>query len=175
MQRAELLLHLHDGEAGIRVADESFETQVLESRRPAAMSGLVSGKNPRRHCCQAVTFRFVDNDPAVRVLGCARAFLFSLVNAYGDLPLEVAALQEFCNPRDDRFVDRDRKFEWRHNQATVAFGRNRGRSLKEMAKEDPGFLEWILKSDFTQETKEIAKKALHGEFPERPVALESPA
>jgi len=93
--------------------------------------------------------------------------LSAQLNAYGDLPLEVTALQDFCNPHDDRFVDRDRKFEWRHNQATVAFGRNRGRSLKEMAKVDPGFLEWMLKSDFAQETKEIAKKALHGEFPER--------
>lgn len=97
------------------------------------------------------------------------------LNTYGDLPLEVAALQEFCNPRDERFVDRDRKFEWRHNQATVAFGRNRGRSLKEMAEEDPGFLEWILKSDFTQETKEIAKKALLGQFPERPAGFQCPA
>jgi DNA polymerase III subunit epsilon len=93
---------------------------------------------------------------------------------YCDLPLETDALHEFCNPRDDRFVDRDRKFEWRHNQATVAFGRNRGRSLKEMAEVDPSFLEWILKSDFAEETKEIAKKALNGEFPERSAALRSP-
>jgi DNA polymerase-3 subunit epsilon len=93
------------------------------------------------------------------------------LDTYDDLPLEIDTLHEFCNPRDYRFVDRDRKFEWRHNQATVAFGRNRGRSLKESAKEDPSFLEWILKSDFKPETKEIAKDALGGRFPERTAAL----
>jgi hypothetical protein len=61
------------------------------------------------------------------------------LDAYADLPLEADALHEFCNPRDDRFVDRDRKFEWRHNQATVVFERNGGRSLKELAKDGPEF------------------------------------
>jgi len=74
-QRAEFFLHLEDGEAGIRVANERFETQVVEACRPTAvLVGLAlaekSGSQPR----QPVTFCFLDNDPMVRVLGPAGAF-----------------------------------------------------------------------------------------------------
>ena len=91
---------------------------------------------------------------------------------YPDLPLDVHGLHDFCNPRDERFVDGDRKFEWRYNEATIAFGKNRGRSLKETAEQDPGFLEWMLRSDFGPETKEIAENALKGTYPKRPVSTE---
>jgi hypothetical protein len=78
----------------------------------------------------------------------------------------------FCNKQDGRFVDADRKFEWRYNEATIAFGKNRGRSLKEIVKQDPSFLEWMLASDFASETKDIVKKALAGTFPRRTLTAE---
>src|SRR6266404_1526727 len=89
---------------------------------------------------------------------------------YTDLPLDLQGLHDFCNERDERFVDAERKFEWRHNEATFAFGKYRGRSLREVAKEEPGFLEWMLASDFGAGTKAIAEKALRGKFPKRQAA-----
>jgi DNA polymerase-3 subunit epsilon len=86
---------------------------------------------------------------------------------YKDLPLNLEGLHSFCNERDARFIDEDRKFQWRYNEATIAFGKNRGRPLRDVAEDDAGFLEWMLKADFSTETKQIAKKALAGKFPRR--------
>lgn len=68
---------------------------------------------------------------------------------------------------DDRFVDNDRKFYWRSGEAYFAFSKNKDRSLAEVAAEDPGFLKWILGADFSEETKEIVRKALDGEMPKK--------
>lgn len=68
---------------------------------------------------------------------------------------------------DDRYVDNDRKFYWRDGQAYLAFSKHRGRALKEVVEQEPGFLEWILTADFSDETKEIVKKALDGELPKK--------
>jgi hypothetical protein len=71
------------------------------------------------------------------------------------------------NQRDERFVDAERKCEWRHNGATFSFGKYKGHLLREVAKEEPGFLEWMLTRDFGAETKAIVGKALKGRFPKR--------
>lgn len=94
--------------------------------------------------------------------------LAAQLGRYTDLPLDLQELHNFCNQPDERFVDAERKFEWRHNEATFAFGKYKGRSLKEVAKEEPGFLEWILAKDFEPETKALVERALRGKFPKRP-------
>jgi DNA polymerase III subunit epsilon len=68
---------------------------------------------------------------------------------------------------DDRFVDTDRKFYWRGGEAFLAFSKHKDRSLAEVAKTDPGFLSWVLASDFSEEVKDIIKKALNGEMPKK--------
>ena len=68
---------------------------------------------------------------------------------------------------DDRFVDNDRKFYWRSGEAHFAFSKYKDRSLAEVVARDPGFLNWILGADFSDETKEIVGKALAGEMPKK--------
>lgn len=68
---------------------------------------------------------------------------------------------------DDRFVDADRKFYWRGGEAYLAFSKHKDRSLADVAETDPGFLSWILSADFSEETKDIVKKALNGEMPKK--------
>lgn len=70
---------------------------------------------------------------------------------------------------DSRFVDNDRKFYWRDSQAYFSFSKYKDRPLHEIAEQDPGFLNWILSADFSQETKEIIRKALNGEMPKQGV------
>jgi len=70
---------------------------------------------------------------------------------------------------DDRFVDTDRKFYWRGGEAYFAFSKHKDRPLADVAEKDPGFLEWIMSADFSDETKEIVKKALNGELPKKAV------
>ena len=68
---------------------------------------------------------------------------------------------------DDRFVDSDRKFYWRGGEAFFAFSKHKDRSLADVAEKDPGFLNWLLAADFSEETKDIVRKALRGELPKK--------
>lgn len=70
---------------------------------------------------------------------------------------------------DDRFVDNERKFYWRDGEAYFSFSKYKDRPLAEIAQKDPGFLNWILSADFSQETKDIVEKALNGEMPKKDV------
>ena len=48
------------------------------------------------------------------------------------------------------------------------FGKKyRGRKLKDLAAQDPGYLSWIAGADFSPEVQKIAAKALNGEFPKQ--------
>jgi len=76
-------------------------------------------------------------------------------------------LYKIHHAADDRFVDTDRKFYWRGGEAFFAFSKHKDRSLADVAEKDPGFLDWILSADFSDEAKEIVHKALNGELPKR--------
>lgn len=60
----------------------------------------------------------------------------------------------------EQYVDNDKKFFWRRGKAYFAFSKYKERALEEIAKEDPEFLKWILAADFSEETKNIVRKAL---------------
>jgi|SRR5579863_179794 len=87
------------------------------------------------------------------------------VHRYTDLPRDPSSLHVFCNSVSQRYVDSQRKFEWRHGQAAFAFGKHQGRLLKDVAEEDPEYLEWMLGLDFPTDAKKIVRQALAGKFP----------
>ena len=62
-------------------------------------------------------------------------------------------------------VDRTRRFRWMGDEVIVNFGKFAGRQLKDIAQNDPGFLRWIMRSDFPEEVQKIASDALIGKFP----------
>jgi len=87
---------------------------------------------------------------------------------YPELPRTVEELCSLCYVTREDFIDVDGKFIWSDGEAICNFGKkHNGRSLKDIAKEDPGYLEWIAKADFNPEIKEIVNKALCGEFPKQ--------
>jgi DNA polymerase-3 subunit epsilon len=87
---------------------------------------------------------------------------------YADLPRDVDALHRVCNPDDGRFVDGERKFEWdRDGEACFAFGRFRGRKIREIASAERKYLGWITGADFSEEVRQIAAEGLAGRFPQR--------
>ncbi|MDA3840544.1 MAG: 3'-5' exonuclease [Patescibacteria group bacterium] len=71
------------------------------------------------------------------------------------------------NSNSDRFVDNDRKFYWRDGEAYFSFSKFKDTPLKKVAETETGFLNWIIGADFSEETKDIVKKALSGEFPKK--------
>ena len=88
---------------------------------------------------------------------------------YAELPRSVDALHDLFCAGLDQDLDPEGRFRMVGGEPTVNFGRMRGRRLAEIAREDPGFLRWILKGDFSEPVKEIARRYLPEEpelFPE---------
>ena len=102
------------------------------------------------------------------------AVLVAQLKTYPDVPKTVDALHDWLYPRDPNRIDADGKLMWREGVATVAFGAQAGTSLADLAATDRGFLEWVLRKDFSDEVKAIVRRALTGQFPVRGEAEERP-
>src|SRR5262249_50354640 len=79
---------------------------------------------------------------------------------YENLPHTVGELHELYCAGLDQDLDPEGRFRLVKGEPTVNFGKNRGRLLKDISREEPGFLKWILKGDFSQPVKDIARKYL---------------
>ncbi len=79
---------------------------------------------------------------------------------YAQLPRSVVELHDLYCAGIDRDVDPEGRIRLVDGEPTINFGKNRGRALRDLAREEPGFLRWILKGDFSRPVKEIAKKYL---------------
>ncbi len=106
-------------------------------------------------------------DPSSSV-DAMRAVLEAQVNTYDGLQPDVAALSTFCRPPD--WIDSEGKLRWVDGVPTIYYGRQyRGRSLAEVARLDPGHLDWgIERSNFSAEVKQILREARAGRFPSPP-------
>ena len=90
------------------------------------------------------------------------------IERYPDLPHDIGELDAYCNPQNPSWADRTGRLRWRGNVIELNFGRNKGRLLKELIEEDPGFINWLLKSDFPADTREIVENARNGIWPKPP-------
>ena len=149
-------------------ADVPFQ---LKGRRVLDAQKIFHKKEPR-DLTAAVSFYCGDSHAGAHgALADAVATLRVLdgqLKHYPDLPTDMDALDEFCNPRNPDFVDRAGRIKWQDGVAVINFSKNKGRSLKELAEQDAGFLKWILKNDFPLDTRNIVEAALQGNYPEPP-------
>jgi DNA polymerase-3 subunit epsilon len=95
------------------------------------------------------------------------AVLLGQLAKHPELPREIAGLAAFSSARDADFVDSEGRLKFSGDEVVINFGKNSGRRLRDLANEDPGFLRWMLRSDFSEDVKNIIKNALAGEFPTR--------
>jgi len=84
---------------------------------------------------------------------------------YPDLPKAVPDLGAWCDVRPRDAVDRSGKFVWKDGRAVFAFGKFQGRSLEEVCRSERDYLEWIVRSDFPADARELVRNALGGEYP----------
>ncbi len=80
-------------------------------------------------------------------------------------PANVDEIHEFCTQRPPEWIDKSGKFKWSGAHAIVGFGANSGQRLDRIARENPKFLQWMIRSDFSDDAKTIAREALIGKFP----------
>jgi len=94
--------------------------------------------------------------------------LMAQIQRYDDLPTNMEELHEYCHPAHPNWIDPEGKIVWKKGQATINFGRHTGTPLEQLARDDRGYLQWVLKKDFSSEVMTICEAALRGEFPEPP-------
>ena len=85
---------------------------------------------------------------------------------YDDLPRDIEKLHEFCNPNDPNAIDPRGRFRWQDGEVVIGFGKKSGLSLRKVARDEPDYLQWMIRKDFSEEAKAVARDALEGRFPE---------
>jgi len=140
----------------------------ISDRRLVDAQRIFFAREPRHLTAAARFYCQAAHEGAHGALADAEMTLQVLVGElqrYQDLPRSVAELHELFCAGLDQDVDPEGRIRLINGEPTVNFGKNRGRTLKDMSREEPGFLKWILKGDFSQSVKEIARKFLPPESP----------
>ena len=65
-------------------------------------------------------------------------------------------------------MDRQGRLKWVNGEVTLNFGRKKGTPLREIVDQDPGFIKWLLRSDFPPDTRDIVAAAAEGRWPKPP-------
>ncbi len=91
------------------------------------------------------------------------------IEKYGNKEKGIESLRDIDYEAKSDYFDKERKFCWWNGQLYPMFGKyGRKKHIKAIAKEDRGYLEWVLTKDFGEEIRTMIKKALVGEFPQAP-------
>ncbi len=92
--------------------------------------------------------------------------LWAQVYRYGKGREDMEVLKDFDYHVHSEFFDEERRFRWWNGQLYMMFGKYAKKEcLREIAKKDPQYLEWLLAKDFSEKVKELVAGALAGRFP----------
>jgi len=177
-----LLAFLEDADmAGFNVA--RFDLPLLErefrdcgldlkrSRRRVVDAMTIFHRKERRDLSAAVRFflgrELEDAHSAEADVAATADVLEAQIERYEDLPRNVADLDAWVRNVPPGAIDRAGKFVWDEGEAVFAFGRHRGKPLRDVAGEARGYLEWIVSTDFPPDACEMVRRALDGEFPKK--------
>ena len=139
------------------VSFEITERRLLDAQR------IFFAREPRHLAAAARFYCGIEHEGAHGALADAEMTVRVLAGQfakYSDLPRQVAQLHELFCAGLDRDMDPEGRFRMIHGEPTVNFGRNRGRTLRDISRQEPSFLRWILKGDFSEPVKEIARRFL---------------
>ena len=91
------------------------------------------------------------------------------ISRYGRPEPGIDSLRDFEYEKLDDFYDVQKRFRWWNGELYPVFGKyGRKTTLKEIAKKDPAYLEWLITTDFSEEVKNLLRGALEGRFPAPP-------
>jgi DNA polymerase III subunit epsilon len=99
------------------------------------------------------------------------AVIEAQIARYGEGDDQVETLARFNYVERQEFYDSDKRFRWWNGELYMMFGKYaKKESLREIARKDPHYLEWMLAKDFSEEVKTLVEGALKGQFPKQEVA-----
>jgi DNA polymerase-3 subunit epsilon len=110
--------------------------------------------------------RLDDAHDAVADVRASRRVVAALLKLYPDrLPqFDVQKLHDLAFPRDPDWVDRRGKIYWEGTEAAIAFGKHKGKLLRDLPR---SYMIWMVKpdTDFPDDVKDIIRECLDGRFP----------
>lgn len=133
--------------------------RIFHTREPRDLSAALNYYCGREH---------VDAHGAEADVRATLDVILGQFKKYADLPRDMETLDRTFNPIDPFNADRSGRLRWVDGEVTVNFGKKKGAKLKDLAKDDPSFVKWIIKNDFPQDTRAICENALKGVFPAPP-------
>lgn len=141
----------------------------LDGRRVVDAQKIFHKKEPRDLAAAVAFFcgeKFNDAHGAEADALATLKVIEAQLERYPDLPSDMEGLDKFCNPRDPEWVDRLGRLKWEDGEVTINFGQKKGAKLRNLVKEDPKYLRWILRGDFPRDTQEVIRSALEdNKFP----------
>jgi DNA polymerase-3 subunit epsilon len=149
--------------------EAGLDLRLAERRTIDAMT--IFHRRERRDLTAAVRF-YLDREhvgahSAESDVVATMEVLEAQLERYDDLPRTVEELDRLTRRGKANGVDRSGKFVWAAAGAVFSFGKHQGKTLETVAGEAPGYLEWILGSDFPPDAKKLVRNALDGDFPSR--------
>ncbi len=102
-----------------------------------------------------------DHEDAHSALGDVKAtaeVLNAQLERYQDLPHTPSELDSFV--RKPEWVDRQGKLRLVDDKIAVAFGRNKGRTLEYLAREEPDYIRWMIQNEVVPDAMDILRDAL---------------
>jgi len=135
----------------------------VSQRRLVDAQRIFFSREPRHLSAAARFYCQSDHQGAHGALADAEMTLRVLegqLERYAELPRSVAELHEMFCAGIDQDLDPEGRIRLVNGEPTINFGKNRGRALRDISREEPGFLRWILKGDFSEPVKTLARKYL---------------
>ena len=133
--------------------------RIFHTREPRDLSAALKFYCDRPH---------VDAHGAEADVRATLDVLLGQFRRYPDLPQDMENLDRLFNPIDPFNADRAGRLRWVDGEIVLHFGKKKGTRLRDLAATDPGFLKWIIKNDFPQDTRLLCENALKGLYPAPP-------
>lgn len=84
--------------------------------------------------------------------------LAAQLDRYEDLPEDPDELDRSL--RDPNWVDRQGKIRLVDGRMTISFGRNKGKALEELARDEPDYLRWMITNRVAHDARKVIENAL---------------
>lgn len=97
---------------------------------------------------------------AVTDARAAKDILVGQIKYYSDIGETIEELHSFCNLRNPDWIDDRGQVINTDDGPTFGFGKYYGLLISEVAKDDQGYLDWILGTDFDPLVKQLIKKIM---------------
>jgi DNA polymerase-3 subunit epsilon len=146
-----LQAELMRADAKLDLADISLidAYEIFITREPRSLEAAVAFYCGRKH---------QDAHTALGDVRAAADVLAAQLERYPDLAQSPSELDKQL--RHPESVDRGGKLRWVDGKVTVAFGRNRGRTIEFLAREEPEYLRWMIDNEVVPDAAHLLRDAL---------------